>query len=145
MSRFAKLGAFIAIGFAVAASVLHETADAAGTKPSACYDRAQSQADLNRCAARDAHESEARVGAALAALKRALPSPELADALADERAWRLYVAANCRSASNSGLAAAGSIAPLNDRLCRTRRADERTAYLRWRALTPDQRERRPMP
>ncbi len=136
---------FLAFACALGAAGMLCASGVAAAATGPCYVKASSQTDLNRCADADARASPRRVAAAYALLKKHVFGAELRGVVADQRAWNAYVTANCRSASNVELPDSGSIAPMNNLQCVTERNKQLVAYLHWRAESPEQQQRQPMP
>ena len=82
---------------------------------------------------------------AYAKLEHTVSGAELRDVAADQRAWQAYRKANCESVSGVLRSDSGSMAPMVNVECYTQRNKQRLAYLRWRAQSPEDRDRHAMP
>ena len=131
------------VGVLGAFAILHPAGPA--TADNACYNKAASQAELDRCADARARVSQRRVDAAYAALQKTVSGAELRGVQSDQRAWQAYRKANCESVSSVLLPDSGSMAPMINLECYTQRDEERAAYLRWRGESFEQRDKHRMP
>lgn len=96
------------------------TASPTSTAPPDCFDTAQTQADLNACAARDRDAAEATLNAVLAAARAATSGTERATLDRSQREWETYRATFCGFHT-----AGGSIGPMNAASCRATLAHDR--------------------
>lgn len=118
-ARFLCAIALLSLGLAGKATI------AAPPRQEDCLQTAMSQSALNACAARKSAVADLRLNKAYRDVLRYLGPDETQQLVRAERAWIVFRDADCAFFSGGG----GSMAPMNEGLCRAGLAEARAAEL----------------